>query len=121
MVDQIDLLGNVRGSIAGCAVPRTSCQLEEISRDPYPMSDDGLNAQAAAGRQHDTADRLAAIAAPTLVLTGAEDILTPPCYALELADGIPDARLQILERGGHLMSWEYPEAVTEALLAFLTE
>lgn len=93
--------------------------LAEVGREPYPTPEHGLNAQGAAGRQHDTLDRLAGIAAPTLVLTGAEDILTPPSAAQELADGIPGARLQILERGGHLMSVEYPEAVAAALLAFL--
>jgi pimeloyl-ACP methyl ester carboxylesterase len=96
--------------------------LAEVGSDPYPTPEHGLTAQGAAGRNHDTLDRLAGIATPTtptFVLTGAEDILTPPSYARELADGIPGARLQILERGGHLMSVEYPEEVAAALLAFL--
>ena len=53
------------------------------------------------------------------MLVGAEDIVTPVYYARELAERIPGARLQVLERGGHEALWEYPEAGAEALLAFL--
>jgi 3-oxoadipate enol-lactonase len=93
--------------------------LAKMLSAPYPTPGHGLTAQAAAARHHDALERLSAIAAPTLVLVGAEDIVTPPSSAQELAAGIPGARLQVLERGGHLMSVEYPEAVAEALLAFL--
>ena len=53
------------------------------------------------------------------MLVGAEDVVTPVYYARELAEGIPGARLQVLERGGHEALWEYPEAGAAALLAFL--
>jgi len=79
----------------------------------------GVLAQVAAARTHDTLGRLGRIAAETLVLVGAEDILTPVADAEELARGIPRARLQVLERGGHAAVMEYPEVVGEALLAFL--
>ena len=76
-------------------------------------------AQAAAILGHDSADRLQTITAPTLVLVGAEDILSPPVYAQEVAAAIPGAQLHLLDYGGHGMMWEYSEAVTDALLAFL--
>jgi 3-oxoadipate enol-lactonase len=79
----------------------------------------GVLAQVAAARTHDTLGRLGQIAAETRVLVGAEDILTPVPDAEELARGIPRARLQVLERGGHAAVMEYPEAVAEALLTFL--
>jgi pimeloyl-ACP methyl ester carboxylesterase len=93
--------------------------LANALHDPYPAPAHGLAAQAAAGLAHDTRSRLPRIAAPTLVLVGAEDIITPVSYARELAAGIPGARLQVLERGGHLAYLEYLEAVTGALLPFL--
>ncbi|MFD0689576.1 3-oxoadipate enol-lactonase [Actinomadura fibrosa] len=68
----------------------------------------------------DAADRLGEIAAPTLVVAGAEDVPTPPRgHADRLADGIPDARLVIVEGAGHLANAERPEAVTEAITAHL--
>jgi len=48
------------------------------------------------------------------------DATTPVYYARELAERIPAARLRVLERGGHSMLSQYPEAGAEALLAFLT-
>ena len=89
------------------------------AEDPYPASAQGVAAQAAAGKAHDTLDRLGQIAAPTLVLVGAEDIVTPLPYAQALAEGIPGATLQVLERGGHAALWEFEDAGNAALLAFL--
>lgn len=62
---------------------------------------------------------LASIAAPTLVLCGAEDIATPPDAHREMAEAIPGARLEIIEGCGHLSTLEAPEAVTEALERWL--
>ncbi len=46
-------------------------------------------------------DRLGEISVPTLVLAGREDFVFPPECQRELAAGIPNARLQIIERAGH--------------------
>lgn len=62
---------------------------------------------------------LAAIAVPTLVLTGDSDPLTPPDYAREMADAIPGATLVIVPECGHNATLERPEAVNAALLAWL--
>lgn len=86
---------------------------------PYPAPDAGLIAQADAVLTHDALPRLGQITAPTLVLTGAEDILTPVAGARELATAIPGAQLRILERGAHVADAEYPEAVGTAMLEFL--
>lgn len=63
---------------------------------------------------------LAAIRCPTLVLVGAEDALTPPELAREIADGIPGAKLEVVPECGHLSTLERPEAVNRALRAWLT-
>jgi 3-oxoadipate enol-lactonase len=94
--------------------------LAEWLSDPHPAPAHGIAAQAAACQSHDTLERLTQIAAPTLVLVGAEDIVTPVSCSRELATGIPEACLQVLERGGHIPDAEYPEAISEALLGFLT-
>jgi pimeloyl-ACP methyl ester carboxylesterase len=89
-------------------------------QEPYPQTLQGFVAQIEAVRTHDALDRVSNIAASTLVLAGAEDILTPVYYARELAERIPGAELRILDRGGHCALWEYPEAALEAVLSFLT-
>src|SRR5215212_1479949 len=63
--------------------------IEEWAADPYPAPAHGVAAQAAACLSHDTHDRLGHVAASTLVLVGAEDIVTPVSCAQELAEGIP--------------------------------
>jgi 3-oxoadipate enol-lactonase len=87
--------------------------------DPYPASAQGVAAQAAAARTHDTLGRLGQISAPTLVLVGAEDIICPVVYSEALAKGIPGATLKVLDPGGHAVLFEYADAANAALLEFL--
>ncbi len=56
---------------------------------------------------------------PTLVLVGAEDVLTPPAESQAMAAAIAGARLEIVPRAGHLANLERPDAVNRALAAFL--
>lgn len=56
---------------------------------------------------------------PTLVLCGREDAITPLDGHEELAAGIPDAELVVLDDCGHLSSWEQPAGVTAALRRWL--
>ncbi|WP_088287258.1 alpha/beta fold hydrolase [Ideonella sp. A 288] len=62
---------------------------------------------------------LAGIACPTLVVCGEADQLTPPECSRELAEGIAGARLHVLPKCGHMLTWEQPEAVTSLLLDWL--
>jgi pimeloyl-ACP methyl ester carboxylesterase len=74
--------------------------------------------QAIIGRM-DSRPGLAAIACPTLVLVGDDDQLTPPVLAREMAAGIPGARLVVVPDCGHLSTLERPQAVNEALVAWM--
>jgi 3-oxoadipate enol-lactonase len=67
----------------------------------------------------DSRGTLPTIAVPTLVLVGAEDVLTPPSEATTMAAAIPRARLDVIPRAGHLANLESPAAVNAALRAFL--
>lgn len=69
--------------------------------------------------RHDARAWLAGIAAPTLVLVGDEDRLTPLYQARLLARGIPAARLVELSGCGHASHIEAPEAFNRAVAAFL--
>jgi pimeloyl-ACP methyl ester carboxylesterase len=68
----------------------------------------------------DSRETLPTIGVPTLVLVGAEDVLTPPAEATTMAAAIPRARLDVISAAGHLASVENPEAVNAALRAFLS-
>jgi pimeloyl-ACP methyl ester carboxylesterase len=58
------------------------------------------------------------IKAPTLVLVGRDDILTPPAFARTLARLIPKGKLKIVP-GGHGFFIEEAKAFNRAVLAFL--
>jgi 3-oxoadipate enol-lactonase len=55
---------------------------------------------------------LAQITAPTLVIAAAEDPSTPPEHSASIAEGIRDARLEVLSRGAHLVAIERADEVT---------
>jgi 3-oxoadipate enol-lactonase len=59
------------------------------------------------------------IAAPTHVVVGEQDTLTPPAVSREMARRIPSAHLTIIEGAGHLSNIEQPEAFNRAVLGFL--
>jgi pimeloyl-ACP methyl ester carboxylesterase len=69
----------------------------------------------------DLMDRLHEITLPALVISGSQDRLTPPKYGRYLADHLPDARLLIIEGGGHMMALEQPENVANAVSQFIDE
>lgn len=62
---------------------------------------------------------LADVRCPVLVACGDGDLLTPPAMSQEIAAAIPQAELAIVERAGHLLTWEQPEAVNRLLLQWL--
>lgn len=56
---------------------------------------------------------------PTLVMVGAEDMITPPALAQSMATLIPGAKLMEIPEAGHLPCVEQPVATTRAMLKFL--
>lgn len=64
-------------------------------------------------------DRLGEIKVPTLVMAGRDDFQFPPQHQAALAAGIPNARLEIIERAGHNAHQERPAEVMQAVLDFL--
>ena len=62
---------------------------------------------------------LAEVSCPALILYGRQDVLCPADRQEHLMSLMPDADTVALERCGHLSSVERPEAVSEALNAWL--
>jgi 3-oxoadipate enol-lactonase / 4-carboxymuconolactone decarboxylase len=62
---------------------------------------------------------LAAVVAPTRVVAGADDPVTPPSMGLELQAGIGGASLSVLAPAAHLTNIEQPGAVSAAIVDHL--
>jgi pimeloyl-ACP methyl ester carboxylesterase len=66
-----------------------------------------------------TCDRLSSITKPTLIITGTDDVTSPPANSLMLAQKIPGAWLVQIKGGGHGAMYQYPEEFSKVLLTFL--
>lgn len=76
-------------------------------------------AQIDAARRHDTRDRLHTLSAPTLVISGAEDAMTPPRLGRDLAARIPGAAFVEIAEAGHSVNLEQQRIFNETVKAFL--
>ena len=65
------------------------------------------------------AKRLYRVTADTLVLWGASDRLMVPAYATRWKALIPSARVEVIEKAGHMLPYEQPEAFVRAVSRFL--
>ncbi|HEY0766517.1 MAG TPA: alpha/beta fold hydrolase [Steroidobacteraceae bacterium] len=86
---------------------------EDVGTEAY------LRQQTAIMGRIDSRATLNSIRAPTLILVGEGDELTPPDRAAEMAHAIAGARLVSVPHCGHLSTLERPREVTHALLAWL--
>jgi proline iminopeptidase len=64
-------------------------------------------------------DRLGEIKVPTLVLAGRDDFQFPPEYQAILADRLPNAQLELIERAGHNAPTERSTEVIQAVRDFM--
>jgi len=70
---------------------------------------------------HDTRERLSTIPHETLVLTGDADLLVPPQNSRILSEGIPRAKLHVIEGTRHGFNLQDAEAYNHAVRTFLGE
>ena len=92
----------------------------------FPQDEDQMQVtveQWDADLAHDTLDRLGGITAPTLVVVGEQDLLTPPWQAKAVADAIPGARFELLTGPGssHCLHMERTEEVLTTVTGFLDQ
>ena len=69
--------------------------------------------------QFDVMAQVQEVAIPTLVIVGADDIMTPVRYAEYLGRELPDAEVVVIPNSGHFVTLEQPEAVNAAVARFL--
>lgn len=88
-------------------------------RYPYPVTTEGFRRQLAALSDFDSQDRLGSITAPTLILTGAQDILVSAEETKILVDKISHAQTVSLAKAGHAIQAEHPELFVKSVRDFL--
>ncbi len=79
----------------------------------------GITAHWWASVYHDTVSRLGQIQAPTLVMHGARDAMSPIANARLLAERIPDAELALVAGAGHAYALERPRESLELMTRWL--
>jgi pimeloyl-ACP methyl ester carboxylesterase len=84
------------------------------ARAPSHVWTDGL----AALMDADLRDAAAVIRVPALVIAGEHDRMTPPSSAVALAGELPEGRLELLERAGHIPMMEAPDAFNALIDTF---
>ncbi|MQA06766.1 MAG: alpha/beta fold hydrolase [Streptosporangiales bacterium] len=83
-----------------------------LASNPNPIGPEAYERQARAYLQFDASDRLGRIKAPTLVIVGEQDLLTPPWVAREVADGIPGARFEFAPATVHHTCYHWSARTT---------
>jgi pimeloyl-ACP methyl ester carboxylesterase len=86
----------------------------------FPTERRAYRAQLAAALLHDCYRRLDSIAAPTLVVHGADDRMVPVRNAEIMAERIARARLHVVPDAGHFYATEEP-GVNKVIASFLAE
>jgi pimeloyl-ACP methyl ester carboxylesterase len=66
-----------------------------------------------------TCDILPGITKPTLIITGTDDVTSPPANSLIIAQKIPGAWLVQIQGGGHGAMYQYPDNFSRIVLTFL--
>ncbi len=69
--------------------------------------------------QFDVMARLGEINKPLHAIVGSEDVMTPPKYSEFLCKNMVEADMTLIEGGTHFVFAEQPEAVNQAIEAFL--
>jgi pimeloyl-ACP methyl ester carboxylesterase len=91
--------------------------IEELRNTPA----EGYAACCEAVGNFDFRTELHRVTQPTLVITGAEDPITPPPVVETLTDGTPGATHVVLAGAAHLANVEQPDAFNAAVLRHLQE
>lgn len=83
--------------------------LDAAAESPNQQSVDAFCRSAEALTDHDSADRIGAIVAPTLVTVGELDLVLPPRFSQAIVERIPGSRLVVVPGAGHQPFQEQPD------------
>ena len=83
--------------------------VDEALAFPHPQPVESFQTQVDVCLAHDTAARLAQVAAPTLVISGDLDVILPPRFGRFVAAEIPNARFEVMPGEAHQPFQEIPD------------
>jgi pimeloyl-ACP methyl ester carboxylesterase len=92
--------------------------IDAAEASPYAQSVEAFCTSAQALIEHDSADRIGAITAPTLVTVGELDLALPVRFSEELIQRIPGSRLVVIKGAGHQPFQEVPDEYNRLLAEF---
>jgi 3-oxoadipate enol-lactonase len=95
--------------------------IDEVLAFPHKQAPQDTQRVLDAFLDHDTSDRLAEIAAPTLVLAGGLDMTSRPVLSRAVAELIPDARFEVMQEESHQPFQEVPDEWNARVDAFWRE
>jgi pimeloyl-ACP methyl ester carboxylesterase len=90
-----------------------------LVRDALRAGPLGLFAGARAAVTTDLREELASVRAPTLLVWGERDRLVPAHNSEAWAEALPDSRVEVIARAGHVPMVERPEELSRLLRDFL--
>lgn len=105
--------------------PSSHMREADLDRAHRELSDRGgaramVKLSRSARRNH-LGSRIPEITAPTLLIWGRNDIVTPPEAATQFMESLPDSRIVWFDRCGHAPMIEKPAEFAEAMIAFADE
>lgn len=101
--------------------PEHAAERDALRAQPVKLAPSMLYRDLAACDTFDMMAELGGIAQPTLVVTGEQDQLTPPKYAVYLRDHLPNASLVLIPGAGHYLPVEEPDALADAITRWLED
>ena len=112
--------GQIVGMIGKSTRDKRPALIDDVHRMLSSASVDGIRGalESMLGRV-DSTPTLPTIDVPTLVIVGAEDVLTPVSEAEILRDAIRGSHLEVIEQAGHVSNLERPAAFNHVLSEFL--
>lgn len=112
--------GQITGMIGKSTREKRPALIDDVHRMLASAPVDGIvGALEAMMARVDSTPTLATIDVPTLVVVGAEDVLTPVNEAEFLHESIRGSRLEVIAHAGHVSNLERPAAFNHVLSEFL--
>lgn len=87
---------------------------EQVRTDPRVRYHDLV-----AWSEDDFGDRLSDVRPPVLVIAGADDRIVSPAASQELCPRLPNARMEVIERAGHVAELEQPQELAARIEKFI--
>ena len=112
-----DVLPGLTGPTTAAERPDVVARVRAMVESAPPAA--AAWAQRAMAARPDSLDVLREVDVPALVLRGDEDGLAGPDDVEAMADALPQGRLEVLPRAGHLTALEVPDEVVRAVRGLL--